>query len=273
MTSGLWFKDMIPYFQFTIFYLGPIPIQVWGLMVAFGMLVGASLMYYLCKKDGLKVDFIPDLIMWVLVAALLFARVFHVVFYDLLYYIQQPLEIIKIWHGGMSSLGGFFGAALAAIIFLKKRKITFEMFLPYADRGLLGLWLGWGIGRIGCFLIHDHPGTLSHFILAVKYPNGMRHDLGLYESITGFVLFIVFFIVFKMCPKLKTGFILNASIACYAIIRFGTDFLRTVDVRYAGLTPAQWGMIVIFGLTIRGLFVRKNRISGANNGLDQNSKN
>ena len=245
---------MIPYFQFTVFHLGPVPIQVWGSMVALGMLVGAGIMYRLCKKDRLKVDFIPDLIMWVLVSALFFSRVFHVVFYDLHYYLEQPGEILKIWHGGLSSLGGFFGAALAAIIFLKKKKITYDLFLPYADRGLLGLWLGWGIGRIGCFLIHDHPGTLSHFVLAVKYSNGTRHDLGLYESITGFLLFIVFFIVYTLCPNIKKGVIMNASIACYAVVRFCTDFLRVVDMRYLSLTPAQWGMIMIFGLTMWNLF-------------------
>jgi phosphatidylglycerol:prolipoprotein diacylglycerol transferase len=224
-------------------------------MVACGMIAGVGTMYWLCKKDGLKVDFIPDLAMWILMAALFFSRVFHVVFYDPHYYLIQPLEIVKIWHGGLSSLGGFFGAALATVIFLKKKKITYEMFLPYADRGILGLWLGWGIGRIGCFLIHDHPGTLSHFVLAVKYPNGTRHDLGLYESITGFLLFIVFFIVYKLYPNLKKGLIITISIGCYAVVRFCTDFLRVVDVRYVGLTPAQWGMIAVLGLTVYQLFV------------------
>jgi phosphatidylglycerol:prolipoprotein diacylglycerol transferase len=242
---------MIPYFQYTLFYLGPVPIQVWGLMVALGMMAGVYLMYFLCKKDGFRVDFIFDLAVWIIVSALFFSRVFHVVFYNWSYYVEQPGEILKIWHGGLSSLGGFFGAALATVIFLKIKKITFEMFLPYADRGILGLWLGWGIGRVGCFLIHDHPGTLSHFILAVKYPNGVRHDLGLYESLTGFSLFIIFFIVYKLYPNLKKGLVVTISIAGYAIVRFCTDFLRTVDVRYARLTPAQWGMVgILIILTI-----------------------
>lgn len=246
---------MIPYFHYTVFHLGPIPIQVWGLMVALGILTGVTLTHFLCKKSGLRVDFIIDLAVWILISALIFARIFHIVLYDSGYYLHQPLEIFKVWHGGMSSFGGFFGAALGVIVFLKKKKITFEQFLPYADRGILGLWLGWGIGRIGCFLIHDHPGTLSHFLLAVKYPEATRHDLGLYESLVGFGLFIIFFSVYKWYPRLRPGMVMKISILCYAGIRFGLDFLRLFDARYFSLTPAQWGMIGVVGLTAYQLFV------------------
>jgi phosphatidylglycerol:prolipoprotein diacylglycerol transferase len=246
---------MVPYFQFTVFHLGPIPIQVWGLFVASGMMIGVFFTYHLWKKDNLKYEHVFDLATWIIVAALVFARIFHIVFYDPGYYLHNLSEVVKIWHGGMSSLGGFFGAMLAVTLFLRKRNISLSDFLPYADRGILGLWLGWGIGRIGCFLIHDHPGTLSHFMLAVKYPEGARHDLGFYESIAGFSIFIIFFVVYKMCPKIKAGFIFYSSIASYALIRFCTDFLRVVDARYMGLTPAQWGMIVVFGLTVYQLFV------------------
>lgn len=241
---------MIPYIHHTVIYLGPVTIQVWGLLVALGILAGVSLTYISCKKDRLRTDFILDLAVWILISALFFSRVFHVGLYDVAYYLAQPTEILKVWHGGFSSLGGFFGAVLAAVVFLKRKKITYESFLPYADRGILGLWLGWGIGRVGCFLIHDHPGTLSHFLLAVKYPEGSRHDLGLYESITGFGIFFVFFIVYKLYSNLKAGFTLNVSIACYATVRFFTDFLRVIDIRYFGLTPAQWGMIIVLGLTV-----------------------
>ena len=138
-------------------------------------------------------------------------------------------------------------------LFEKKRHFTFKELLPYFDIGALGLWLGWGVGRIGCFLIHDHPGTLTHFILGVKYPNGARFDLGLMESILGFTLFIIFYLLFKKLIKIRFGLVAAYSVASYAVGRFFLDFLRAApsfpggDARYLTLTPAQWGMLAVLG--------------------------
>jgi phosphatidylglycerol:prolipoprotein diacylglycerol transferase len=180
-----------------------------------------------------------------------------VFFYDFSFYQKNIAEIIAIWHGGMSSLGGFVGAALTILLFVLKKKLSLKNFLPYLDIGALGLWLGWGIGRIGCFLIHDHPGTLSNFALAVKYPGGARHDLGLSDSLLGFGIFFLFFILYKTkVIKIGSGMLIRWSVFAYAVVRFFLDFLRATDlarsdVRYFYLTPAQWGMlVVVLGLII-----------------------
>lgn len=241
---------MIPYFQYNTIIVGPITIQVWGLMVALGIMAATLFMQALAKKYFLSPEVVLDLVLWCLIPALVFARLFHVVFYEPSYFLLHPLEIVAVWHGGASSFGGFFGAALGLWLFMKRRRFTWKEFAPYCDIAALGLWLGWGIGRIGCFLIHDHPGTLSHFMLSVKYPGGARHDLGLYESILGFTLFIVFGLLFKRLVKKGSGLVAEFSILSYAVARFFLDFLRATDLpgsdaRYAHLTPAQWGMLLI----------------------------
>ena len=256
-------------------------------MVALGIMAAVLVANYLAKKYLLSPQVILDLAIWILISAFVFARLFHVLFYDPSYYLTNPMEILYLWHGGASSLGGFFGAAVAVFLFAKVRKFSWKELLPYFDVGALSLWLGWGIGRIGCFLIHDHPGTLSHFFLAVQYPalpldnNGMvvfnpstdavfpRHDLGLYESILGFVLFIVFALLFKKLVKKRWGLVALWSSVSYVVVRFFLDFLRAtdlqqVDARYASLTPAQWGMIaIVLGLTslfIYGKMKRQNTV-------------
>lgn len=241
---------MIPFFQYNQILLGPVTIQVWGLMVALGIIAATFVMRFLSKKYFLSYELLLDLEIWILISAFVFARLFHVVFYNLDYYLINPIDIFKLWQGGASSLGGFFGAVLAIWFFMRKRAITWEQFLPYADVAALSLWLGWGIGRLGCFFIHDHPGTLSSFVGAVNFPGGARHDLGLYESIVGFVLFIVFGLLFRKLVKKQWGLVTVWSCIFYAITRFFLDFLRVsgvpgADNRYAHLTPAQWGMIVI----------------------------
>ncbi len=260
---------MIPFFQFEIIYLGPVIIHIWGLLVALGIIAGISFAYYFCRKYLLSGEVILDMAVWVLVGAFLMARVFYIIFYNPVYFVANPAEIIKFWNGGASSLGGFTGAAVSLWLFAKKRNFTFKELLPYFDIAALGLWLGWGIGRIGCFLIHDHPGTLTHFVLGVKFPGGTRFDLGLLESILAFVLFIVFYFLFKKLIKVRFGLVAAYSVASYAVVRFFLDFLRAMpdypggDLRYQSLTPAQWGMLaVLISLTLLFVLGKMKRTNG-----------
>ncbi len=248
---------MIPFFHFELISLGPIAIHVWGLLVALGIGSGITFAYFFCRKFLLSGEVVLDIAIWVLAGALIMARVFHVLFYDPVYFVQNPAEIIKFWNGGASSLGGFAGAVLSLWLFAKKRHFTFKELLPYLDICALGLWLGWGIGRIGCFFSQQHPGKLTGSILGAQYPGGARFDLGLLESILGFTLFIVFYFLFKKLIKIRWGLVAGFSVASYAVVRFFFDFLRATpdfpggDVRYFFLTPAQWGMLaVLLSLTL-----------------------
>ena len=243
---------MIPYFQYNAIMLGPIEIQVWGVFVSLGLIAGILLAHHLAKKFVLSQAVILDMSIWAIVGALIMARFFHVIFYEPSYYIQYPLDIFKFWHGGASSLGGFIGAGLAVWIFVKIRRFTLKEIIPYLDIGVVSLWLGWFIGRLGCFFIHDHTGKLSNFFLAVNFASGSRHDLGLYDSLLALVLFISYFFLFKKIIKIRWGLVAIMSALDYTIVRFLLDFLRennTItggDIRYFHLTPAQWGMIALF---------------------------
>lgn len=236
---------MIPWVQWTVIHLGPIPIQVWGTLVALGFFFGALASAKMARSRGLQEKHIYDLAAWIVLTSMIFARLFHVVFYDPSFYLAHPAEIIAFWQGGLSMFGGFAGALIAAIIYFKRHKLDLH---AHADTAIFGLPLGIFIGRIGCFLIHDHPGTLTHFIGGVRYPDGTRHDLGLYESISGLLLFVVFLLMAK--KKVMQGWYLIVFCFYYGISRFLMDFLRVVDVRYAGLTPGQYLSIVLVGIGV-----------------------
>ncbi len=257
---------MIPYFQYSHFSLGPVVIQVWGLLVAFGIMAAVLVMAHLAKKYVLSPEVAVDMSIWILMAAFVGARFFHVVFYEPMYYVTHPLDVVKVWQGGLSSLGGFAGALFGVWLFAKKRRFSWAEMVPYFDIATVSLWLGWGIGRLGCFLIHDHPGTLTSFFGGVQYPGGARFDLGLMESALGFVLFLVFYASFSRLVKKSWGLAAVCSAALYATARFFLDFLRATDVplsdvRYWALTPAQLGMVgVLFGLTICLIYGKVKRL-------------
>jgi len=247
---------MIPYFQIDALRMGPIILQMWGLWVSAGILAAILLSYKLAQKYFLSVNLMLDLGVWGIIGGLIGARFGHVFFYDWSYYAANLNEIWKFWHGGASSLGGFIGAGLAISILILRRGIQLKDLLPYLDIGAFSLWLGWGIGRIGCFFIHDHPGRLTSFFLAVNFPSGARHDLGLYESLCALLIFIVYSLLFKKLIKRGWGLVAISSFLTYAVARFCLDFLRSTDLpisdpRYLYLTPAQWGMAtIVFLLTI-----------------------
>lgn len=236
---------MIPWIESHQIALGPLSIQTWGTLVAVGFLVATWVASVRAKKYALKSSDVWDFAFWAFLSAFLGARIFHVLFYDLGYYLQNPIHAINPALPGYSMMGGVIGAVVAALIFVRIKKISF---LNFADACMFALPLGIGIGRIGCFLIHDHPGTLTHFILGVKYPDGtIRHDHGLYLSIIGFLIFILFFILGR--KNRKPGFFLGSWLVIDGTARFFLDFFR-LDIKYFGLTPTQWVLFVIVGIGI-----------------------
>ena len=122
----------------------------------------------------------------------------------------------------------------------------------WCDLGAWGLTFSWMMGRIGCASVHDHPGALSDWALAISnWPPEMvsRHDLGFYEAIWWVVICSAMLLLDRK-PRQK-GFYLAVVPIMYAPARFTLDFLRVGpelggDVRYFGLTPAQYFSIGIF---------------------------
>jgi phosphatidylglycerol:prolipoprotein diacylglycerol transferase len=257
---------MIPFFSWTVIELGPVTLQVWGICVALGALIALFFCLREVKKDVipakagiqsreiLNAEIMWNVFFWLVFSGFIGARIFHIIFYEPMFYLNNPGEILKIWHGGASSLGGFVGALTGLFIFLKTKKIRFADFKPYAEIIGMYFWFGWAIGRVGCFLIHDHIGRLSDCFLAVNFPYGARYDLGLFDSLLALIIFLVLFFTRRIRALKKVGSLV-LGFSLYALGRFFLDFLRADDIlgadaRYFHLTPAQWGIIAFFaGLT------------------------
>lgn len=232
---------MIPYFEFTHFSLGPITIQVWGLLVALGIITGTITSAWFTKKNGEDKQVIYDGAVWIVLSAFLFARLVHVFLYDYTYYLQNVSDIFKVWHGGFSVMGGFVGAIIGYALFSYKNKLDWKKFV---DLFMFGLPLGLACGRVGCFLIHDHPGTLTNSLLGVKQSDGMiRHDHGLYLMMANLILAIIFLRFSN--KKHHQGFYAQVFLVYYGIVRFILDFWRIIDIRYGLFTPAQYVCVLM----------------------------
>lgn len=267
-----WFKAEPIYvpLPFNILGLEALPLQPFGMLVAIGTLLGIRIVEEFARRNDVKPEVATDFATHTLGMGFAGALVLNAVFYNQHWFVETWEGIKGMFEGrfrftgpGLSSYGGFFGAAFGIWLFRERRGIPV---IRIVDAGAFAFPFGWFFGRMGCFVVHDHPGNVSDFFLAVadyqtqhgQAPFPARHDLGLYEVIWSFAVAVLF--LFLAQKKRPGGTYLSLIILLYAPIRFCLDFLRAPttsggDPRYFGLTPGQYSSIVF--LILGGILLRK----------------
>ncbi len=250
----------IPYYELPALHL-PLgqKIDVFGVVSAIAVFIGAMIAAKEARTYA-KVSDQPlrDVVPWAVGFGLIGGHFMHVFAYhpELL---TDVWVVFRVWDG-LSSMGGVLGALVGIFIYFRKEKIAL---MPYLDPLALGTSVGWSMGRFGCFLVHDHPGVRTDFFLAVDFPGGPRHDLGLYDMFVLLTIAGVLYVVKQRKPPQGTLMALLAML--YTVPRYFLDFLRAsdlsfVDRRYAGLTPGQYTVVAIFAVGV-WLFLQARRTS------------
>lgn len=246
-----------------IFKIGEIAIHTYGLFIVIGIFAG----FYVIKKECLRLslDFkrISDVLFWSIWIGLFGSRIFYVLYFPG-EFINNPIEIIKIWKGGLVFHGGVIFALPTAIFLLKKYKLPI---IKTIDTTALAIPLAHFFGRLGCFSAGCCYGAVCELPWAVIFKNPKSiaptnvplHPTQLYESFANLILFITLYISRKKTDKegLKTGIYL----AGYGTIRFIVEFFRG-DVRqfYFSLSTAQW--ISIFFVILGAIIIIKKAKGG-----------
>ncbi len=238
----------IPVLQ-DIEFLSNIAIHSFGLFVAIGLMITFKLSAKRGEdKLGIDGEEVQNFGLYLVAIGWFFAHFFNIVFYEPHKIAEDPWILLKVW-GSISSYGGMFGGIIAAYVW--KLKNPDKDFMTWVELGVWGLTFSWMFGRIGCASVHDHPGAETDFALAISgWPDGLvRHDLGLYEAIWWTVI-VATILILDRKPRPK-GFFIGLVPTLYAPVRFSLDFLRVGpdqggDIRYFGLTPAQYFSIGLF---------------------------
>ena len=211
------------------------------------------------RAGGIEIKDIVDGALFIVGMGFVFGHCVYVLAYHPELIDEHGWEIMaRIW-AGQSSNGGFLGAIIGTILWF--RVIRPRPFWLHADTVAYGFPFGLCLGRVGCFTAHDHVGALSDFWLAVDFPaaayggyyGGARHDLGLYEAIYLAGMSAVFWALRSKNLRHSSFAILFCFL--YAPVRFVLDFFRSTDlpnsdVRYSGLTPAQYGSMILLSAGI-----------------------
>ena len=185
---------------------GPFEIRYYGLFFVLGFVIAYFMLNYLAKrkKIGLTKDDVADYLLYIIIGTVLGARIFYVFAYNFPFYLQNPFEIIAIWHGGLSFHGGFIGAVIASLLFCRKKKIDFY---TIADITVIPLALGLALGRLGNFTNGELYGRITDVPWAVQFPSadGFRHPSQIYEALKNLMIFFTLWSIKDKEIKIETA--------------------------------------------------------------------
>lgn len=236
---------MLPYPRIdpVLVSFGPFQIRWYGLMYLFGfffsfLLVRRQLAHQ--KNPLLSKERVLDLYFYLVLGLVIGARLGYVLFYNLREYLQNPLELFAVWHGGMSFHGGLLGVTAASWWFCRKNRIPL---LALGDLIIVTAPIGLGLGRVANFINGELYGRITSVPWGMVFPAGgpwPRHPSQLYEALLeGVLLFILLW--FGKERKAYTGALVVRFLILYALFRIFVEFFRQPDPQIGYL----WGILTM----------------------------
>lgn len=223
---------MIPYPNISpiIVQIGPLALRWYGLMY----LLGLTSAYFFIRNRvtqrelPMTADHVYDMIVLGALGVFLGGRLGYVLFYNLPYYLQNPLKIVAVWEGGMSFHGGLIGVLSALILFSYRRGIPF---LTIADLAAAATPIGLGFGRLGNFINGELFGRATDVPWCMVFPGGgleCRHPSQLYEAVLeGALLFTLLWLISRR--PVPPGTLCGSFLVGYGLCRITVEFFREPD--------------------------------------------
>lgn len=261
--AALPFPDIDP----IIFQIGPLAVHWYGLGYVVGILFGwwyakrlvSNQRLWPAGKSPITPVDLDDFLVWAALGIVLGGRIGYILFYDFARYLENPLDILAVWQGGMSFHGGLIGVILAMIVFSRRRGIpALSMFDVIATAAPIGI----GLVRCTNFINSELWGRVTDVPWAFVFPNGgpePRHPSQLYEAaLEGFLMFLVLrFLTHRLLKLSRPGFVAGAFVAIYGCSRILVEFFRVPDAQL-GYLAGGWltmGMVLSTPLVLLGLYL------------------
>ena len=255
------------------FHIGPLSIKWYGLSYMFGLILGWLYIKRLLATSNLwpdnKSPFAPiqtdDLLLWMTIAVVIGGRLGQVLLYDASYYAENPIEIFKVWKGGMSFHGGIIGSGLAILLFSRHIGVNYR---SVADLVCAGAPFGLFLGRIANFINSEHWGRETDAAIGMIFPGGgplPRHPSQLYEAaLEGFVMFFLLRVVTHRLMGLKRpGLTAGTFLIWYALARMACEFFREIEFGHRlNIGPFTAGQFFSLPMLLLGLWF----VASANRG-------
>lgn len=238
-----------------IFSIGPLTIRFYGLLFVLGFITG----YYFFKRyfriEGLPLEEVDRLSVWVFIGAVLGARLGHVLFYEPAYYLNNPMHIFKVWEGGLASHGGTIGLFITLWFYARKK---YPRYLWILDRMSMPTALAGAFIRLGNLMnseIYGHETSLPWGFVFIRDGQTVpKHPTQIYEALCYVLIFVFLWILYN---RKKTKTPRGSMIGWFMILVFGArffiEFLKEVQVGFEQEMILNMGQILSIPFVILGI--------------------
>ncbi|MBQ1812557.1 MAG: prolipoprotein diacylglyceryl transferase [Bacilli bacterium] len=239
--------------------IGNFSISWYSVCILVGVLIAGALFLLECKRYEIDLNFATNLIFWTVIFGIIGARLYYVAF-NWSYYSSSPIEILKVWNGGLAIHGGLLGGLLFILFYTKKYKVTT---LKITDMAVVGVIIAQAIGRWGNFFNQEAHGPettravlegiriIPKFVIDGMNINGIYYmPTFYYESLWCILGFIILLIVRRTFEYLRIGQLTGMYLIWYSIARFVIEKYRTDSLMLGNFKVAQLVSILLFVIGI-----------------------
>ncbi len=232
------------------------PVRWYGLCWAAGLLLSQQIMTFIYKKEGRPDQEIETMSLYIIAGTIIGARLGHILFYEPMHYLHNPLKILAIWEGGLASHGGTIGILIAAYLFARKTNVPYLWIL---DRLTIVAALTSCFIRVGNLMNSEMvglPTSLPWGFIFTSIDNTPRHPAQLYEAIYYFLIFLLSFIVWKQFRnRIKNGFHLGWFLIILFSLRFVNEFFKINQVEFEDTLILNMGQILSIPFVLTGIAI------------------
>ncbi|WP_395698542.1 prolipoprotein diacylglyceryl transferase [Methylocella sp.] len=241
--------------------IGPLPIRWYALAYIVGLVLGWAYVRALAASAALwrgaarpDAETVDDLLLYAALGVVLGGRLGYVLFYNPAYYLAHPLEVVKVWEGGMSFHGGLFGAGVGVFLLARRRALSA---LTLADVAAAAAPIGLFLGRLANFIKPELWGRPGDVPWAMVFPGAgplPRHPSQLYEAaLEGLVLFALLYVAVRCGALARPGLVAGLFAIGYGCARIACEFFREPDPQLGFLFGgATMGMLLSLPLIAVG---------------------
>ena len=236
--------------------MGVLRIRWYGIFFATSIFLAYVILRKIVRDEGESPAKLEMLFFYVIIGTILGARLGHCFFYTPSYYLSHPLEILKIWEGGLASHGGAVGILIALLIFAKRNPDY--PFLWLLDKitliaGLNGFFIR--IGNLFNSEIIGTPTTLPWAFIFIRIDDIPRHPVQLYESLAYGAVFLILLTVYRRYKDIGPGLIAGLFFMLVFTVRFLLEFLKIRQAEYSANLPLSTGQLLSIPFCVVGVIL------------------
>ncbi len=240
-----------------IFNIGFLSVRWYGLLFALGFVIGQRILSKIYVAEGRTEGDVDVITLYMIIGTVVGARLGHTLFYAPDYYLSNPIEILKIWEGGLASHGATIGILLALWIFSRRQKFDYMWVL---DRIVIVVALGGALIRLGNLMnseIFGKPTDVPWAFIFVRnneFSHVPRHPTQLYESLSVFLLFVLLYWLWKKYKEaLPRGLLFGIFVTALFTFRLLVEFLKENQEDFENAMALNMGQILSIPLILIGL--------------------